>query len=303
MKIFVTGGTGFIGRQLIERLLQEGHEVSVLTRSAAKAEKIFEGKVIVIEGDPLKPGDWQEEIGKNNAVINLCGEPILDKKWTSERKKLILESRLLPTQNIIDGINSADKKPEVLISGSAIGYYSNRGDEVITEDAAPGDDFGAELCSRWEDVANKAKDLGVRVVSIRTGFVLAKKGGGLAKMIPPFKFFAGGPIGNGKQFMSWIHINDHIGITITVLKNKEISGPVNLTAPNPVTNKEFSKTLGKVLGRPSWLPVPAFALKLMFGEGAALLTEGQRVIPKKALDAGYKFQFENLKDALSDVLN
>lgn len=302
MNIFITGGTGFIGKHLIKALLMDGHSVKVLTRNEEKAEKVFGSQVKVVGGNPARREKWTEALEGCDAIINLCGEPILAKKWTEQRKRILLNSRILPTRIIIESIEKLENKPEVLINGSAIGYYSGRGDKKITEDESAGNDFGASLCKEWEDEARRAEGYGVRVVAIRTGFVLGHGEGGLTNMLTPFKFFAGGPIGSGKQYISWIHINDEVGIIKMALTNKDIKGPINATAPNPVTNREFSKTLGRVLGRPSWLPVPPFMLKLLFGEGAALLAEGQHAIPQKALNAGYKFQFETLEPALQDVL-
>lgn len=302
MNIFITGGTGFIGTHLIKALLGENHKIKVLTRSESKAEKIFGSQVKVVGGNPTRREKWTEELDGCDAIINLCGEPILEKKWTEQRKRVLLNSRILPTRIMVETIEKLENKPEVLINGSAVGYYSGHGDEKLTEEIAPGNDFGAELNKKWEAEAMKAEEFGVRVVTVRTGFVLGHREGGLANMLTPYKFFIGGPISSGKQYMSWVHIKDEVGIIKMALTNKNIRGAVNATAPNPVTNREFSKTLGKILGRPSWLPLPPSMLKLMFGEGAALLLEGQRVIPQKALDAGYKFQFEDLESALMDVI-
>lgn len=302
MRIFITGGTGFIGRRLLSGLLESGHEVTTISRNAVKAKALLGDKVSVIGGNPSEPGEWQEEVGRSDAIVNLCGEPILDQKWTEKRKQLLLNSRILPTRLIVDAISRSNRKPEVLISGSAIGYYGGRGDEKLTEDAAPGNDFAAQLCRGWEAEARKAEVFGIRVANLRTGEVLGAGGGVLAPMLGLFKFYAGGPLGSGRQYMSWIHIDDHVAITNFTLMNKNIAGPINLTGPNPVTNRDFSKALGKALGRPSWLPAPSFALRLKFGEGASLILEGQRVVPKKALDNGYKFKFANLDEALMDVL-
>ncbi len=302
MKIFITGATGFIGRSLTKSLLADGYEVTVLSRNSQKATSIFGSKVKIVEGDPGIAGSWTDEVGASDAVINLCGAPILKKKWTDARKQLLLDSRIVPTGLIIEAISKAKNKPEVLISGSAVGYYSDRGDELITEESGPGSDFGAHLCSSWEAEANKATEFGVRVVTLRTGIVLGPDGGALSQMTPPFKFFVGGPIGNGRQYMSWVHLDDHIGITKLALADTSITGPVNMTAPEPVINREFMKAIGKAMHRPSWLPVPGFVLQILFGEGAALLLEGQRAIPKKAQASGYQFINANLDAALADVL-
>lgn len=303
MRVFITGATGFIGsHHLVPALLGAGHEVSIVSRAVEKAGNVFGRDVEVHEGDPGVAGPWQEAAGKAEAIINLCGEPILTKKWTPERKKAILDSRVLPTRRLLEAIEAAPAKPKTLLSGSAIGYYSDCGDEIVTEERGRGADWGAELCATWEREANKATALGVRVVNLRTGIVLGADGGALPTMVKPMKMFAGGPIASGRQYMSWVHIDDWVGIALRALSDEKISGPVNLTAPNPVRNREFAKTLGKVVHRPSWLPTPAFVFRLMFGEGAALVVGGQRVIPRRALDAGYKFKFENLEAALEDVL-
>lgn len=303
MKIFITGGTGFIGKQLVRALISDGHVVTILTRSLRGARQAFDGyEVDLVEGNPAEPGAWLKSIDGADAVINLCGEKILGKKWTGDFKKQILDSRIKPTDLIVKAISEAHVKPKILINGSAIGYYADRGSDILTEDEPAGKDYAAYLCKAWEETALKASDYGTRVVLLRTGLVLGEKGGALTEMAKPFKFFAGGPIGSGNQYLSWIHIRDHVEITKLCLNNETLSGAINLTAPDPVTNDEFMKTLGKVMGRPSWLRVPAFTLKLMFGEGAALLLEGQRVVPKKAVDSGYSFKFANLEDALRDVL-
>lgn len=303
MRVFITGATGFIGsHHLAPALLGAGHDVSIVSRAVERARDIFGPDVTVHEGDPALAGPWQEAAGRAEAIINLCGEPILAKKWTPERKKAILDSRVLPTQRLLEAIAAAPTKPKTLLSGSAIGYYSDCGDDIVTEERGRGADWGAELCATWEDEANKAKELGVRVVNLRTAIVLGGDGGALPAMVKPMRMFAGGPIASGRQYMSWVHVDDWVGIALKALTDAKIVGPVNMAAPNPVRNREFAKTLGKVLHRPSWLPTPAFVFRIMFGEGAALVVEGQRVIPRKALDAGYKFKFENLEAALEDVL-
>jgi len=304
MKIFVTGATGFIGSQLTKSLVSDGHEVTALTRDAAKARSGLDPKVRIVEGYPLDVGPWLDEIGRHDAIVNLCGEAILKDKWTPARKQTLLDSRLKPTRLIVEAMERAKTRPKVLISGSAIGYYGSRGDELLTEDSSPGDrgSFDVSLVTDWEEEAQKAEALGVRVVTIRTGIVLGRRRGALAEMAAPFKFFAGGPIGNGRHYMSWIHIDDHIGITKMALIDETISGGINVTAPAPVINRDFMKAIGKALNRPSWLPVPAFVLKLVFGEGAVLLVEGQRVLPKKAQDAGYKFRFTDVDSAVRDAL-
>lgn len=301
MKVFITGATGFIGRALVPSLLADGHKVTALTRSESKGKSIFGERVNVVQGDPLTGGAWQEEIGRHDAIINLCGEPILKKKWTPQRRRVLTDSRVIPTQLIVEAIEKAERRPEVLISGSAVSYYGFHDDEPLTEESAKGSGFASTLVIDWEAAAEAATRLGVRVVTLRTGIVLGKGGGALSQMVPPVKFFVGGPIGRGDQFMSWIHIDDYVAITKMALTTP-VAGGLNMTAPQPVTNREFMKTIGRVIGRPSWLPVPGFVLKLVFGEGAELLLKGQRVLPEKAQDAQYKFLYPALEPALADLL-
>ncbi|MFV2005587.1 MAG: TIGR01777 family oxidoreductase, partial [Gammaproteobacteria bacterium] len=242
-----------------------------------------------------------------DVVINLAGQGIADKRWTQTIKKQIRDSRIITTQKLITYLQTAEKKPELLISGSAIGYYGNQGEKPVDEHMSgdsPGDrNFSSKLCLDWEHEAQQAEKLGIRVCYLRTGIVLGKNGGALSKMLPAFKLGLGGPMSNGRQWMSWIHIDDLIGIILHVINNKDINGAINGTAPNPVTNKVFSSTLARVLKRPAFLSMPAFVLKLLLGEMAQeLLLSGQRVIPKKILDAGYDFQYTELENALHEVV-
>ena len=300
MKIFITGGTGFIGHNLAKRLISDGHSVTVLSRNATKAKGILGDKVNIVEGEPATEGDWQYQIDGHDGVVNLCGEAILAKKWTSERKKLLVDSRVISTNNIVNAIERAMNKPGVLISGSAIGIYGDGGTDELSEESNVGDTFAAKLCGDWEKAASSATAHGVRVVNIRTGDVLGK-GGILAKMETSFKMYIGGPFGNGKQYTSWIHIDDHIGITMKILEDESIRGPVNLVSPNPVTGRQFAKALGRALNRPSWLAVPKFSLDLMFGEGSGLILESKKALPKKIIEKGYRFKFEDLDIALADI--
>jgi len=302
MKIFFTGGTGFIGRNLIAALIKRGNEVTTISRHPAEAKKLLGGEVTVISGNPSQGGDWQQSAAASDAIINLCGAPILDKKWNAERQQLLLDSRILPTRRIIEALNQSEARCKILISGSAMSYYGSHGSEELTESDGPGNDFSAKLCRQWEEEADKAISSGVRVVKLRTSDVLGRGGGMLAKMVPPFKFFAGGPFGDGRQYVSWIHIDDYTEIVLKALTDDKISGPLNMASPKPVTNKEFSKTLAHVLKRPSWLPMPGFILKLLFGEGAVLLLEGEKLIPKKILDNGYRFKYAELEAALRNLL-
>jgi len=294
MKILITGGTGFIGTPLSLELRNSKHTVVVTTRRQSDSkEKLTWNPPDLISSDV---------ISKFDAVINLAGEPIAPGRWTKERKELILTSRISTTRALVDSIKNAKKKPKTLISASAIGYYGAHGDEHLTEDTAPANDFLAGVCKQWEAEAFRAKELGVRVVVVRIGGVLESDGGALPQMMVPFKFFAGGPFGSGRQWFSWIHRDDVVGIIKYALDNDNFSGPVNATAPNPLTNTEFSAALGKALKRPSWLAVPGFILRLTLGELGNVLLTGQRVFPEKALKAGYQFKYTEVKDALKAII-
>jgi uncharacterized protein (TIGR01777 family) len=296
MKILVTGGTGFIGQHLISNRIKKGDEVFCYTRDASKVKEIFgESVTPVVE---MPPKDDLEV----DAVVNLAGEPIADKRWSNERKLLLRESRINLTAGLVDWIKGLERKPEVLISGSAIGYYGSvAGDQKLNESAQATQGFTHSLCQDWENEALKAEELGVRVCLIRTGIVLGS-GGALAKMYLPFKMGLGGPIGKGNQWMSWIHVDDEVDVIEMLLTHSQLSGAFNLTAPNAVTNREFSKTFGKVMHRPAILPMPGYAIKLLLGDGAELLLEGQRVYPEKLLEIGYKFKYESLSDALENIV-
>jgi len=304
MRIFITGGSGLIGSRLKKRLRARGDEVCILTR---RPEAIAnEPGVIAVKGDPMQTGPWMDAVTNCDAVVNLVGEGVFNKRWTAAFKDIIVQSRVASTKHVVRALAAAPKRPDgspkVLVSASAIGYYGPHGDEELTESSPPGTDTMAKLCIDWENAAHEAKAAGVRVVCLRVGVVLDKNGGALKKMLPPFKMFVGGPIGSGKQYMSWIHHDDLIGQILFAIDLPTFSGPLNGTAPNPVTNAEFSSTLGKVLGRPSVFPTPAFMLKLALGEVASIVTTGQRVLPKASLDAGYQFRFTDLEAALKEIL-
>ena len=293
MRILITGGTGFIGTPLTKELRKAGHEVMITTR-----RKSTEKEKLTWSPPDLIPPDVISEI---DAIINLAGEPIAPQRWTEARKKLILSSRINTTRALVRSIENSDKKPKVFISASAIGYYGPHDEEPVNEEASPSSDYLASVCLKWEAEAQKAEALGLRVVRVRIGGVLEADGGLLVQMVGPFKNFAGGPIGSGKQWFSWIHRDDVVGIIKYAIENDSVSGPVNLTAPNPVTNKEFSNALGKALNRPSLINVPAFAVRLVLGELASVLLTGQKVIPEKALEAGYKFKYPEVNEALKAI--
>jgi uncharacterized protein (TIGR01777 family) len=257
MKIAIAGGTGFIGSALCTRLLEQGHSLIMLTRSQSHPSGSPNQKWV--SWNPPSPGAWEKAIDGSDGVINLAGEPIVGKRWTEAQKEKIRSSRTGTTRSLVTSIAKVGERPKWLINGSAVGYYGPRVDEVVTETAESGEDFLARTCREWEEEAKKAEDYGLRVIRLRTGIVLGKNGGALAKMVPPFKLFAGGPLGSGKQWMPWIHLEDEVGLIEFLMENPDAHGPINATAPNPVTMKEFCKTLGKVLHRPSWAPVPAFA--------------------------------------------
>jgi uncharacterized protein (TIGR01777 family) len=300
MKILITGGTGFVGTQLTSRLTRDDHEVTILTRSLKRAKGSSSG-ISYLEGDPTKRGPWQETIKNHDAVINLAGASIFA-KWTEEHKKAIRESRVSTTRNIVEGIPPHPPKQFTLFSTSAVGYYGFCGDEELTEESPHGEDFLARMAVEWEGEALKAKDKGARVVITRFGVVLGEKGGALSQMIPLFKKYIGGPIGSGKQWFSWVHIKDLAEAFIFLLKHPEISGPVNVCAPNPVRSKDLAKALGKVLHRPSFMPAPGFMVKLVLGEFGSVILKGQRVIPRRLLDSGFAFEYPDIDKALQEIV-
>jgi uncharacterized protein (TIGR01777 family) len=300
MKILITGGTGFVGTQLTSRLTRDGHEVTILTRSLKGAKGVSTG-ISYLEGDPTKKGSWQEAIKNHDAVINLAGASIFS-KWTEEHKKAIRESRVNTTQNIVEGIPSHPERPFTLLSTSAVGYYGFCGDEELVEESPSGNDFLARIAKEWEGEALKAKDKGAQVVITRFGIVMGEKGGALSQMIPLFKKYIGGPIGSGKQWFSWVHIKDLAEAFAFLLKHPEISGPVNVCSPNPVRNKDLAKALGKALHRPSFIPAPAFMVKLVLGEFGSVILKGQRVIPKRLLENGFVFQYPDIEKTLQGIV-
>lgn len=299
MKIVLTGGTGFIGYSLQDSLIRQGHEVIVLSRRPAQDSNSSARYVL---WDPVHGNEWEQSLRGADACINLAGEPIAAKRWTKAQKLKIIESRCDATHALAHAIQKLDKKPKVLINASAVGWYGPHGDEIITEEQRPGTDFLAQTCKAWETHAVRAEDFGLRVVRLRIGIVLEKDGGALQKMIPPFQFFIGGPLGDGRQWMSWIHREDVVGLILWALENSKVSGALNATAPNPVTMKDFAAALGKVMGRPSFAAVPGFVLKTLLGEMSDLLLKGQRVVPEKALRLGYQFKYPSLEPALRAIL-
>jgi uncharacterized protein len=301
MKIAIAGATGFVGSRLVEQLQAQGHEVVIFTRSPQQASNRF-GKAQVVGYEPLKSGEWQNAISGCDAVVNLAGEPIAEKRWTPAQKRTILDSRQLGTQKIVEAIAAASVKPAVLINASAIGYYGTSETSKFNEDSPAGQDFLAEVCTAWETAAQAVTVTGTRLVILRLGIVLGENGGVLSKMLAPFSAFVGGPIGSGKQWFSWVHRDDVVKLIITAITDSQMQGVYNATAPNPVTMTDFSHTLGTVMNRPSWLPVPNFALEALLGEGAIVVLEGQQVVPTHTLAQGFEFQYSTLTPALSSIL-
>jgi uncharacterized protein len=296
VKIAVTGATGFIGRSLCAELARRGHQVVALSRDPARARELLPAAEAVAwggESQPLPPVD---------ALVNLAGEPIAG-RWTDEKKRRIRESRVAGTRRLVAAIRSTEPRPAVLVSVSAVGYYGDRGEETLTEFSSSGDGFLADLCREWEAQAQQAVELGVRVARFRLGVVLAGDGGALRSMLLPFRLGLGGPLGSGRQWFSWVHRADVIGLLLFALETPAASGPINVVAPESVRNRDFTRTLGSILHRPTVLPAPAFALRLLLGEFAGELLGSQRVIPQQAQALGYPFRFPQLGPALREILN
>ena len=305
MKIAISGATGFVGSRLVERLHTEGHRILVLTRNPTFAQKVFPSPAFpnleIIAYTPSVSGTWQDSIAGCDSVVNLAGEPIAEGRWTPERKQEILNTRKLGTQKIVEAIAKANPHPTVLVNTSAIGYYGTSETASFDEDSASGNDFLSQVCREWEAAATKVKDTNVRLVILRFGIVLGN-GGALGKMITPFKLFAGGPIGSGQQWFSWIHLDDIVSLIIQALTKPTMEGVYNATAPQPVRMNDLSTTMGNVMNRPSWLPVPGFAIEAILGDGAKVVLEGQKVLPKRTLESGFEYQYPNLQSALTQIL-
>ena len=297
MHILITGGTGLIGRQLCKVMLADGHALTVLSRKPETVPRKCGAAVRAM----ASLDEWQPELSFD-AVINLAGAPIVDERWTARRKQALWDSRITLTETLVSRIAAARTKPAVLLSGSAVGYYGNRGDAALDETAEPGSDFPARLCKAWEDAALAAEQSGVRVCLLRTGLVLSCRGGLLGKMLLPFRLGLGARLGDGKQWMSWIHIDDYVAMLSGLMRDSQAGGPYNMTAPQPATNREFTATLAKALHRPAPFAMPAWLLKSVMGERACLLLEGQKVLPEKFSAAGYRFIFASLPEALNDLL-
>ncbi len=304
-RVTLTGATGLIGPQLVTALRERDWEVTVLTRDPERARAKL-GAVETVQWDLMSEAAPPAALVGRDAVVHLAGEPVAQ-RWNADVKRTIRESRVHGTRNLIEGLKLAGQsdlgaRPDVLVSSSAVGYYGPHGEEPLDEDAPPGSDFLAEACVEWEREAAHAQELGMRVVTVRTGIVLDASGGALSKMLPPFRLGVGGPVAGGRQYMSWIHTEDLLGIMLAALEDEHWSGPVNGTAPEPLPNRDFSRVLGRVLGRPAFAPVPALALRLLYGEMAEIITTGARAVPAKALVLGYEFRYPKLEEALRSVL-
>ena len=307
MRIVIAGGTGFLGSPLAEVYAEEGHDVRVLTRGLPPGESRHESGTGVpgitrVGWQPDgRSGPWARALDGADAVVSLAGESIGDKRWTPQRKAQLRDSRIAPTRSLAAAIGEISAAPAVLVSSSAVGYYGASGDEPKTEDSPPGRDFLAQLCEDWEQEAGKAVRPGVRLAIVRTGIVLERSGGALPQMARPFRLFAGGPLGSGRQYMSWIHRLDWVEMVRWIVQTPEVSGPVNATAPHPVTNREFARALGSALRRPAFLPTPAFALKVALGEFADYVVTGQRAIPAKAQAHKYHFRYPEIDIAFRGI--
>jgi uncharacterized protein (TIGR01777 family) len=301
VRVLVTGASGFIGSALCDALLARGDEVAGLTRDPAEARGT-NPTIAWHAWEPTLERPPAEAFDGVDGVVNLLGEKI-NQRWTDESKRRIMESRRTGTHNLAQALAGLKRKPKVLVNQSAIGFYGNHGEAIVDESAEPGEGFDSEVVREWEKAAREVESSGVRLVIVRTGHVLDPSGGLLAEMLPPFKLGVGGPIAGGDQYMSWIHIDDEVGILLWALDSEKVSGIVNATAPNPATNRELSKSLGRALGRPAVVPVPGFALDLKFGsEFGRVLRGGQRVMPRRALDLGYEFRHQDLDEALASLL-
>ena len=308
MKVVVAGGSGFLGAPLVQRLASLGHDLVVLTRSPRRGHE----RAAAVRDVSWNPGaaavtsreEWAREIDGAGAVINLAGAGIADKRWSAARKREIRDSRTLATRALADAVRAASARPGVFVQGSAVGFYgASLADTVFDESCPPGNDFLGQTCVAWEAEAHPVASLGCRLVILRTGISLAADGGPLVEMKRPFSFFVGGPIGSGRQYISWIHRDDWIALVIWVLTTAGLQGVLNASAPEPVTNARFSKALGRALHRPSWLPVPRIALRIAFGELAELLVLGQRVVPARAQAAGFAFKYPQIEGALENLLS
>jgi uncharacterized protein (TIGR01777 family) len=302
MRVLITGATGFIGRALVPLLRREGHQLIALVRSVERARSLLGAEV---EAVALSAGTHalREVLERSDAVVNLAGEAIMGGRWTEARRRVLVESRVQLTRQLVGAIAEAQPRPKTLISGSAVGYYGDRGSEVLNESSSGGTDFLARLCKEWEAAARLAENSGLRVMTLRTGVVLGRDGGALAQMLPPFRLGVGGPVGSGRQYVPWIHLHDLVRVIATALSDDRYQGPVNGVAPEPATSRQFAKALGRALHRPAVLPAPALALKVIFGEAAGALLGSQRVEPQCLRELGFTYRFPTLDEALADIVH
>jgi uncharacterized protein (TIGR01777 family) len=300
VRVAVAGGTGTIGSRVVSALLERGDEVTLLARDPQAARRRFGTEAVAWNAADGPPSP--DALAGQDAVVNLAGSP-LDRRWSERVKRDVRATRVDGTRNLVAGLAAAEPRPRALVNASGVGYYGPRGDEPVTETEPPGSDFLSRLAADWEAAAREAEPLGLRVVTVRSGLVLAREGGALARMLLPFKLGLGGPIGSGRQVYPWIHVEDEVGILVAALDGDDWSGPVNATAPEPVTAREFTKALGRALRRPAVLPLPSPALKLALGEMSTILLTGQRAVPERALELGYRFRHPDLDEALRSLVS
>lgn len=308
MRIVIAGGTGLIGKSLVHSLVSDGHEVTILSRNPEKSRLQLPDNVKFAQWDGKTIGAWAELIDGANVLVNfagenLAGEGFFPDRWTKEKKRRIRESRTDSGRVLVEALKQVEQKPAILLQSGAIGYYGPRKDEIVTENGTPGSDFLAGVAVEWEDTTLGAESLGVRRIIVRTGLILTTEGGPLTRLLPFYKLYGGNYFGNGKQWWAWIHWQDEIRALKFLMEHESAAGPFNLTAPNPVTNREFGRALGRVMNRPSYVPVPAFALRLMLGEVATIVVDGQRVVPEKLESLGFTFRFPEVEEALRDILS
>lgn len=303
MRVIITGGTGLIGSALAASLIADGHEVIVLSRSPERHAGTVPEGVQLVAWDAKTAEGWGRLADGAGAIVNLAAQNLADGRWTEARKQSILDSRTQGAAAVLQAVEQAEQKPGVVIQSSAVGYYGLRGDEEITEADGPGDDFAAKVCEAWEEAAAPIAEAGSRLVVIRTGVVLDEEEGALPRMVQPYKMFVGGPVGSGRQYLSWIHLDDVVAGIRFLIDREDAEGAVNLCAPNPMPNADFGRAIGTVLGRPSAIPAPSFALKALFGEMSTVVLEGQRVLPARLQEMGFTFRYPEAEPALRDILS
>ncbi len=302
-KVIVTGATGFIGKALCFRLEREGYKVVALSRNPEKGQRLFGSQATVARWDGANASEWREYTDGAYAIVNLAGENIGSGRWTRQRKQAILQSRLDAGKAVVEAVESASVKPRVVVQASAVGFYGSCGNDMIDEFSSPGEGFLVAVAMEWEESTQAIESLGVRRAIIRSGVVLGTEGGALLQLLKPFQLFAGGPLGSGRQWFSWIHIEDEVNAILFLLKNEDLKGIFNLTAPHPLLQKDFARLLGKIIKRPAWFPAPGFGLRVILGEMAEeMLLVSQRVAPKRLLEAGYRFLYPEAENALKDIL-